>query len=117
MLGVLKKSQLEQQLKDLQSFRSEVWKHSGEYDNVRSLGETFIASCDVDKEPVKSELQDLKERWDKLKNELLLREQAFESCDRRLREFNDDIRNLDNRVGRCEDRLSAHDALGGAGKD
>ncbi|XP_055317105.1 dystonin isoform X42 [Sitodiplosis mosellana] len=115
--GVLKKSQLDQQLKDLQAFRSEVWKRSGEYDNARALGETFLASCDVDKEPVKAELQDMKERWEKLKNDLLLREQALESCDRRLREFNDDLRNLDNRVGRCEDRLGAHDALGGAGKD
>ncbi|XP_031629797.1 dystonin isoform X13 [Contarinia nasturtii] len=115
--GVLKKSQLDQQLKDLQAFRSEVWKRSGEYDNARGLGETFLASCDVDKEPVKAELQDMKERWEKLKNDLLIREQALESCDRRLREFNDDLRNLDNRVGRCEDRLGAHDALGGAGKD
>lgn len=113
----MKKSQLDQQLKDLQAFRSEVWKRSGEYDNARALGETFLASCDVDKEPVKAELQDMKERWEKLKNDLLLREQALESCDRRLREFNDDLRNLDNRVGRCEDRLGAHDALGGAGKD
>lgn len=113
----MKKSQLEQQLKDLHAFRSDVWKHSGEYDSARGLGETFLASCDVDKDPVKAELQDMKERWEKLKNDLLLREQALESCDRRLREFNDDLRDLDNRVGRCEDRLGAHDALGGAGKD
>lgn len=115
--GVLKKSQLDQQLKDLQAFRSEVWKRSGEYDLTRNLGETFLAACDIDKEPVKAELQDLKERWEKLNNELLARAQTLELCARRLGEFNDDLRNLDHSVGRCEDRLAAHDALGGAGKD
>lgn len=115
--GVLKKSQLDQQLKDLQAFRSEVWKRSGEYDNTKNLGDTFLTSCDVDKEPVKAELQDLKERWEKLNDDLLVRAQALENCARRLGEFNDDLRNLDHSVGRCEDRLAAHDSLGGAGKD
>lgn len=113
----MKKPQLDQQLKDLQAFRSEVWKRSGEYDNARGLGDTFLSTCDVDKDPVKSELQDMKERWEKLNNDLLLRAQALESCARRLGEFSDDLRNLDHAVGRCEDRLGAHDALGGAGKD
>lgn len=116
-LGIIKKSQIEQQLKDLQAFRSEVWKHSGEYDNAKGLGDTFLASCDIDKDPVKAELQDMKERWEKLNNDLLQRAQTLDQCARRLGEFNDDLRDLDNAVGRCEDRLGAHDALGGAGKD
>lgn len=115
-IGILKKSQLDQQLKDLQAFRSEVWKRSGEYDNSKGLGDAFLASCDIDKDPVKAELQDMKERWEKLNNDLLLRAQTLEQCARRLAEFNDDLRNLDHNVGRCEDRLAAHDALG-AGKD
>lgn len=115
--GILKKSQLDQQLKDLQAFRSEVWKRSGEYDNAKGLGDTFLSACDIDKDPVKAELQDMKDRWEKLNNDLLLRAQALEQCARRLGEFSDDLRNLDHSVGRCEDRLAAHDALGGAGKD
>lgn len=115
--GVLKKSQLDQQLKELQSFRSEVWKRSGEYESTRGLGETFISACDTDKEPVKAELQDLKERWEKLNNDLLLRAQTLEACSKRLGDFNDELRDLDNAVGRCEDRLGTHDALGGAAKD
>lgn len=100
-----------------QAFRSEVWKRSGEYENARQLGESFLASCDIDKDPVKAELQDMKERWEKLNNDLLHRAQTLESCARRLAEFNDDLRKLDNDVGRCEVRLGAHDALGGAAKD
>lgn len=115
--GVLKKAQLDQQLKELQAFRSDVWKRSGEYESTKNLGEAFLSACDIDKETLKSELQDTKERWEKLNNDLLLRAQALETCARRLGDFNDELRDLDHAVGRCEDRLAAHDSLGGAAKD
>ncbi|XP_055591384.1 dystonin isoform X13 [Uranotaenia lowii] len=115
--GILKKSQLDQQLKELQVFRSDVWKKSGEYESTRGLGESFITACDVDKEPIKAELQDMKDRWERLNNELLMRAQTLELCAKRLGEFNDELRDLDHAVCRCEDRLAAHDALGGAAKD
>ncbi|XP_073814040.1 dystonin-like protein short stop isoform X40 [Musca autumnalis] len=115
--GVLSKSKLDTRLHDLHTFRSEVWKHSGEYENTKGLGETFLSNCDVDKEPIKSELQDIRERWERLNNELIARAQEIENCSRRLGDFNDELRNLDHAVGRCEDRLAAHDALGGAAKD
>lgn len=115
--GVLKKSQLDQQLRELQTLRTEVWKRSGEYETMRNLGDTFLSACDIDKEPVKAELQDIKERWEKLNNDLLAKAQAFDACSRRLGDFNDELRNLNHAVGRCEDRLGAHDALGGASRD
>ncbi|XP_075166809.1 dystonin-like protein short stop isoform X24 [Haematobia irritans] len=115
--GVLSKSKLDTRLRDLQTFRSEVWKHSGEYENTKGLGETFLTSCDVDKEPIKGELQDIRERWERLNNDLIARAHEIENCSRRLGDFNDELRNLDHAVGRCEDRLAAHDALGGAAKD
>ncbi|XP_058462230.1 dystonin isoform X41 [Malaya genurostris] len=115
--GILKKSQLDQQLKELQTFRSDVWKRSGEYESTRGLGESFIGACDIDKEPIKAELQDMKDRWERLNNELLLRAQTLEACAKRLGDFNEELRDLDHAVSRCEDRLAAHDALGGAAKD
>ncbi|XP_058116979.1 dystonin isoform X2 [Anopheles coustani] len=115
--GVLKKQQLDQQLRELQTFRSDVWKRSGEYETCRSLGETFIGACDVDKEAIKAELQDMRDRWERLNNELLARAQTLETCAKRLGDFNEELRDLDHAVGRCEDRLGAHDALGGAAKD
>ena len=115
--GILSKSNLDTRLRDLQTLRSEVWKHSGEYENTKGLGETFLGSCDVDKEPIKAELQDIRERWERLNNDLIARAQEIENCSRRLGDFNDELRNLDHAVGRCEDRLAAHDALGGAAKD
>ncbi|XP_032293276.1 microtubule-actin cross-linking factor 1 isoform X47 [Drosophila virilis] len=115
--GVLSKSKLETRLRDLQTFRSEVWKHSGEFENTKGLGETFLSSCDIDKEPIKAELQDIRDRWERLNNDLIARAHEIENCSRRLGDFNDELRNLDHSLGRCEDRLAAHDALGGAAKD
>ncbi|XP_039147709.1 dystonin isoform X9 [Drosophila simulans] len=115
--GLLSKAKLETRLRDLQTFRSEVWKHSGEFENTKGLGETFLTSCDIDKEPIKAELQDIRDRWERLNNDLIARAHEIENCSRRLGDFNDELRNLDHSLGRCEDRLAAHDALGGAAKD
>ncbi|CRK91723.1 CLUMA_CG005357, isoform G [Clunio marinus] len=115
--GVLKRQVIDQQLRDLQTFRSEVWKKSGDFEATKNSGETFLNACDVDKDPIKAQLNDIKERWERLNNELLIRAQALEECARRLGDFNDELRQLDNSVCRCEDRLAAHDALGGAAKD
>lgn len=41
-------------------------KRAGEYDNARGLGEKFLSLCDVDKDLIEAELQDMKERWEKL---------------------------------------------------
>lgn len=112
-----KRKHMEKQLKELQNFRSDVWKHSGEYENNRMLGDTFLSSCDIDKEVVKGELSHMKQRWDKLNNDLLERTQALEDSSRRLTDFNDNLRDLAHNIQRCEDRLTSHDALGGAAKD
>lgn len=62
-LGNLKKSQM----KYLQAFRSEVFKcYFDEYERTKDFSETFLASCNIDKEPLKAELQAMKERWEKL---------------------------------------------------
>ncbi|XP_049817745.1 dystonin isoform X11 [Aethina tumida] len=108
---------IEKQLKELQNFRNEVWKKSGEYENTRTLGDSFVSACDIDKEYVKDELQDLKERWDKLNNDLLERTQALEDQSRKLADFNENMRDLQHGLERCEDKLASHDALGGAAKD
>lgn len=63
-----KRKDIEKQLKDLSAFRNEVWKRSGEYENNRTLGDTFVAACDIDKEVVKGELALMKQRWDRLNN-------------------------------------------------
>lgn len=63
-----KKKDIERQLKELQAFRNEVWRHSGEYENNRALGDTFLGACDMDKEVVRNELANMKQRWDALNN-------------------------------------------------
>lgn len=115
--GSFKRKHLEKQIKELQNFRSDVWKHSGEYENNRMLGDAFLSACDIDKEVVKSELSNMKQRWDKLNNDLLERTQQLEETARRLGDFNENVRDLEHSLQRCEDRLASHDALGGAAKD
>ncbi|XP_059607518.1 dystonin isoform X1 [Phlebotomus argentipes] len=116
-LGVLKKAQLDHQLKELNVLRSEVWKKSGEYEILKGLGNTFLSACDVDKEPVQGELQSIKARWEKLNADLNAKNQLFDTYLKKLADFQDDLRNLDQNTRRCEDRLGAFDALGGASKD
>lgn len=112
-----KRKLMDKQLKELQAFRNEVWKKSGEYENSRSLGDTFVSACDIDKDVVKTELSNLKNRWDRLNNELIERTQALEDQSRRLGDFNENLRNLQHNLERCEDKLASHDALGGAARD
>ncbi|KAG5872490.1 hypothetical protein JTB14_037535 [Gonioctena quinquepunctata] len=88
---------IEKQLKELQTFRNEVWKKSGDYENTKSLGETFLGACDIDKDDVKNELADLK--------------------DRGIANFGENLRDLQHSLERCEDKLASHDALGGAARD
>lgn len=63
-----KRRDVERQLRELSAFRNDVWKKSGEFENLKTLGETFLGACDVDKEIVKQELAALKSRWDKVNN-------------------------------------------------
>lgn len=112
-----KRKHMDKQLKELQAFRNEVWKRSGEYENTKSLGDAFLSACDIDKDIVKNELGNLKERWDKLNNELIARTQALDDQFRRLGDFNENLRDLQHGLERCEDKLASHDALGGASRD
>ncbi|XP_032688473.1 microtubule-actin cross-linking factor 1 isoform X36 [Odontomachus brunneus] len=112
-----RRKDIEKQLKELSSFRNEVWKHSGEFENNKTLGETFVGACDIDKQNVKNELGAMKTRWDKLNNDLLSRTQSLEDTARHLMDFNENLRDLQHGLQRCEDKLASHDALGGAAKD
>lgn len=66
---------------------------------------------------MKGELNTLKERWDKLNNDLIERTQSLEDQSRKLADFNENLRDLQHAVERCEDKLASHDALGGAARD
>jgi DNA repair exonuclease SbcCD ATPase subunit len=111
------KKDVDKQLRELSAFRNEVWKHSGEFENVKNLGETFLSSCDVDKELVKQELSTIKTRWDRLNNELMEKTQWLEDISRKLSDFSDNLRDSEHALQRCEDKLNSHDSVGGAARD
>ena len=48
---------------------------------------------------------------------MLSRTQSLEDTARHLMDFNENLRDLQHGLQRCEDKLASHDALGGAAKD
>jgi dystonin len=60
--SVLHKKQLDKLVRELQLFRTDVMQHSSEYESNKLLGETFINACDIDKEGIKNELANMKQR-------------------------------------------------------
>lgn len=105
-----KKPDIDKLLKEVNAFKNDMWRHSGEYESIRGLGETFVGACDKDKEGVKHELQEMKERWEALNNAILSRAQELEDAAAKLSEFNDNCRDLKNALNRCEDKLASGDA-------
>jgi chromosome segregation ATPase len=82
------------------------------YESTRTNGETFIGACDKDKDGVKHELQEMKERWEALNNAILAKAQELEDAAAKLNEFNENCRDLKNALNRCDDKLASHDSLG-----
>ncbi|XP_052740601.1 microtubule-actin cross-linking factor 1 isoform X26 [Bicyclus anynana] len=101
------KKDVEKQLRELQQIRNDVWKRSGEYENNRTLGETFISACDVDQDIVRKQLDFMKERWDRINNEVLQQVEYLESTARKLGEFLDKVRAVEAPLVRCEEKLEA----------
>jgi dystonin len=112
-----KKADIDKLLKEVNAFKNELWRKTGEYESTRGLGETFISACDKDKDGIKTELQDMKARWEALSNAILAKAQELEDAAAKLNDFNDNCRDLKNALNRCEDKLASHDALGDAAKD
>ena len=100
------KAELQKQEKELQSFRNDVNRHASEYEGTNSSGITFIDACDVDKEVVKEELVELKNRWDQLNFSILERAGAISDVLSKLGDFNDDVRDVANNLNRMEDKLA-----------
>ncbi|CAK1543368.1 unnamed protein product [Leptosia nina] len=101
------RKELERQLRDLQHIRNDVWKRSGEYENNRTLGETFISACDVDQDIVRKQLDSMKEKWDRINNEVLQQIEYLESTSRKLGDFLEKVRAVEAPLARCEERLEA----------
>ncbi|MCL4115460.1 UNVERIFIED_CONTAM: hypothetical protein GTU68_053574, partial [Idotea baltica] len=110
------KKAIDKQIKDLQSFKNDVSRHSGEYENNKSSGEALISCTDTDHEIVKDILEYMKERWDHINWLALNRSQELDEIAQKLADFNDKARDANHALQRCEDKLSSHDALG-SGKD
>ncbi|XP_035712122.1 microtubule-actin cross-linking factor 1 isoform X8 [Folsomia candida] len=112
-----KKPDIDKLLKEVNGFKNDLWRHSGEYESTRGFGETFVGACDKDKDGVKNELQEMKQRWEALNNAILAKIQELEDAAAKLNAFNEDCRDLKNALNRCDDKLASHDSMGDAAKD
>ncbi|CAH2986630.1 unnamed protein product [Chilo suppressalis] len=101
--------EVEAQLRQLQLLRNDIWKRSGEYENNKTLGETFISACDVDQEIVRKQLDTMRDRWDRINNEVLQQVEFLETTARKLGDFGEKVRAVETPLQRCEERLQ--DAL------
>ncbi|KAK2708582.1 hypothetical protein QYM36_014249, partial [Artemia franciscana] len=115
--AILKKQELEKQIRELVSSRNDISRHSAGYDGTKSLGESFLAICDIHKEGVKEDLGVVKQKWEGLNAAVQERSQILDDLLSRLGDFNDQLRDVDHSLQRCEDRLASHDALGDTGRD
>ncbi|CAH2057366.1 unnamed protein product, partial [Iphiclides podalirius] len=101
------KKEVEKQLRELQQIRNDIWKRSGEFENNKTLGETFISSCDVDQEVVRKQIDGMKETWDKINNHVLQQAEFLEGVARLLAEWGERVRAVEAPLARCEERLAA----------
>ena len=104
-------------MKELQSFRNDMSRQSAAFETSKSLGDSFLSACDVDKEGVTDELSTTKQRWEGINAALQERAQSLEDIGQRLAEFIELLRDSQHAMQRCEDRLGSHDALGAAARD
>ncbi|XP_042210424.1 microtubule-actin cross-linking factor 1-like isoform X40 [Homarus americanus] len=111
------KKAIDKQIKEIQSFKNEVSRHSGEFENNRTGGEKFISCTDTDHDGVHDALAFMKERWDQLNAIVFARAQDLDDVAAKLVDFNDKARDLDHTLQRCGDRLASLDTLAGTGKD
>lgn len=111
------KRAIDKQIKEIQAFKNEVSRHSGEFENNRTAGEKLISCTDTDHDGVHDALGLMKERWDHLNAIVFARAQDLDDVAAKLADFNDKARDLDHTLQRCGDRLSSLDALAGTGKD
>lgn len=108
-LHEFKKNGIDRQLQELNTLRSEVSRHTNEYESTRGSGQGFLDSTDKDKEVVTRELQEIKIRWDALNNALSARIRQLEDFASKLGEFNGHVADVKKVLDKCEDKLNNTD--------
>ncbi|GFW43673.1 hypothetical protein TNCV_4770221 [Trichonephila clavipes] len=111
------RTQLDKQVKEIQTIKNDMIKHSQEFENTCTYGEVLISCCDIDVENIKDEIDDLRKRWDRLNHEVADRSHALDDISHKLNVYQDKARDVNHSLHRLEDRLLSHDALGDSSKD
>ncbi|XP_047739188.1 dystonin [Hyalella azteca] len=101
------KKDIDKQMKEMQTFKNDLSRHSGEYENNKSAGDSLIACTDIDHEVVLDLLSIMKERWDALNALAIGRSQDLDEVAQKLAEFLDKSRDVGHALQRCEDKLSS----------
>lgn len=112
--GVLVKKELDREVRDVQTLRNEVLKKSSDYEKTQNLCGNFLASCEVDKDTLTSEMKLTKERWDELNRLINLKLDKISGIIEKVMDFTDQFRQLSTLVQRNEDAFDSLERIHGA---
>ncbi|XP_067144018.1 microtubule-actin cross-linking factor 1 isoform X2 [Centruroides vittatus] len=112
-----KRVELDKQIKEIQAFKNDISKHSQEFDSLYHFGESVISCCDIDKEPVREGINQIKKRWDRMNQGIYERAQSLDDISQNLVDYQEKARDVQHALQRLEDKLASHDGLGGASRD
>lgn len=101
------KKGIDKQMKEMQNFRNDLSRHSGEYENNKTAGDSLISCTDIDHETVMDMLAVMKERWDALNALAIGRSQDLDEVAQKLAEFLEKSRDVGHALQRCEDKLAS----------
>ncbi|XP_054709316.1 LOW QUALITY PROTEIN: microtubule-actin cross-linking factor 1, isoforms 1/2/3/4/5-like [Uloborus diversus] len=113
----LKRDILSKQIKSLQILKSDLSIHLQQFESIKNLGESILASCESDKDVIKKPLEELIRKWKTINTAVKERTQVFEDMSQYLNEYEEKIRDLQHSLLRLEDKLSSHDCLGDISRD
>ncbi|KAI2799657.1 hypothetical protein BLOT_011563 [Blomia tropicalis] len=110
----LHRSDLERQFRDIQFLKSDISKHQQDFDNLRNLAESLLSIADTDKEHVRDQMNQLKELWDSVNNDVLKYHQRIDFILHKFMQYKDALRDFVHNLQRLEDKAASHESFADA---
>ncbi|UXI17137.1 cathepsin O-like cysteine peptidase protein [Sarcoptes scabiei] len=107
----INRSELENRLKEIQFLKSDISKRQRDFDQIRNLADQLLSIADTDKDHVKDRMNQLKELWDRVNNEILKKNQLFDSVLQKLILYKESLKDFNNALQRIEDKMVTHQSF------
>ncbi|KAH7645757.1 microtubule-actin cross-linking factor 1-like protein [Dermatophagoides farinae] len=103
---VLTKQHMEKMLREIQALKSDISRHSSDFETICSLGESLISTADIDTEVIREQLNELKKRWNNLQREVENKLKEVEQLLQKLNIYDDKAGDLNHGLNRLDDKLN-----------